>query len=136
MAGMTVFDRFVSIAARGWDWSREWHCLGDVSDTFAGLFGIDPMGPVRGRYTAEIAAARAVRRAGGLDAFSASLFAAAGLVRANPQIGAIGIGPTGVPSFGGRAALICLEPGLWAGKSAKGATMIEMDDVEAWTCPR
>lgn len=129
-----MFDRFASIAARGWDWTREWHCLGDASDTFASLFRFDPMGPVRGRYTAEITAARAVRRAGGLDAFCASLFAAAGLVRADPQPGAIGIGPTEAAAFGGRSALICIEPRLWAGKSARGATMIETDDVEAWIC--
>lgn len=132
---MKAFETFVGISARGWDFSREWNCVGDAADCFFALFGVDPVASLRGRFLTSAAAARAVAKAGGLDTFAEEAFQAAGLEAGAPATGSIGIGETDVATFGGRMAMICIEPGLWVGKASRGATMIEANNVRAWRCP-
>jgi hypothetical protein len=118
---------------RPWDWSRDWHCLGDASDVFGAIWGVDPMALVRGRALSIRGALGVVSGFGGMDAMAAECFASAGLVRGPAVPGAIAVGPSAVAAFGGRAAMICIEPGLWAGKGRDGMAMIEAD-CEGWSC--
>jgi hypothetical protein len=139
VAGVTeaaAFEAVELIMVRGWDWARHWHCLGDASDVFALLHGVDPMASLRPRWRTMAGALRVVARAGGVDALVAPAFRAAGLLPGPAVSGAIGIGGVDSPAFGGRAVMICIAPGFWAGKTEAGFAVIRRDlDMGGWTCP-
>lgn len=124
-----------AVMSRRWDWSRDWHCLGDASDVFQMLWGADPMAGLRGQARTFGGARRIVQGAGGMDALAAREFKAAGLQRGPECTGQIVIGPTTARAFGGRATLICIMPGQWAGKGLAGFDIIDWHG-EGWAWPQ
>jgi hypothetical protein len=138
MAGVTpaaVLACVEGIMQRPWDWRRDWNCLGDAADVFRSLWGVDPVPGLRGLSQTFGGARRLVRGAGGMVALVEREFRTAGLVKGAAVPGAIGIGPTLSPLFDGVAAIVCVKPTLWAGKSARGFTMIAYEG-EGWVWPR
>jgi hypothetical protein len=128
VAGITpadVLSAVESVMFRHWDWSCDHHCLGDASDVFRALWGVDPMAAIRGKARSFCGAVRVVGGFGGMDGLADTLFPQAGLARQIAAPGAIAIGPSGGRIFGGRVALICIKPGFWAGKSDGGFSVIQ-----------
>lgn len=123
-----------AVMLRPWDWARDWHCLGDAGDVFKALWGVDPVPGLRGIAPTFGAARRIVTAAGSLDALAEREFRAAGLVKGPARPGAIAVGPSRGPSFGGRMTLICYCRGVWLGKTAKGLGS-QMWHSEGWSCP-
>lgn len=89
-------------------------CCSAACDVFATLWGFDPMAPVRG-YGSVRDVARLMRRHSGLMALAETLADRAGLVE--------GHAPGGL-ACDGRSLLICIQPGLWAGKSKHGLAIL------------
>lgn len=90
-------------------------CVSAACDVFLRLWGIDPLAPWRGlEGRADII--RAIRAEGGTDAALTRL--AAGL-RPGHAIGGLAVS-TGSP----RSLLICIQPGLWAGKTRRGFALL------------
>ncbi|UFS64402.1 hypothetical protein LO749_09495 [Paracoccus denitrificans] len=110
------------IMSRPFEWGP-CDCSSAACDVFAALWGIDPMGPVRG-YSGPLAAARMIRRAGGLAALADTLAVQGGL--------AVGHAAGGIALSAGhrgrQALLICIMPGLWAGKSKDGFAILRNAD--------
>ncbi len=112
------------ILPRPFDWALQHDCCMDVSLVFRSVHGIHPMAVYEGRYSTELGAARILRRVGGLVSLWRGLARDAGL---HGGIG--GVGEIGVHTGGGvETAVICIEPGVWAGKSTSG--MATVHDVE------
>jgi hypothetical protein len=119
---------------RPWDWSRDWHCLGDAADVFLGLWGLDPMAGLRGKATSLCRALQIVRGAGGMACLLEREFAATGLVQGRAVPGSICVAPTTSSPFGDFAAAICIMPGVVAGKT-NGGFEIMQTDVTGWIWP-
>lgn len=118
---MFQVDRVMS---QRWKWGLA-DCCTAACDVFAALHGIDPMSAVRGGYDDAVSAARLVRAWGGFAAMAASFARASNLTPTNGAPGDIGLsspGDAGGPD--GRAMLICIQPGVWAGKSELGFTIL------------
>jgi hypothetical protein len=135
MAGVTpaaVLACVEGVMQRPWDWRRDWNCLGDAADVFRSLWGVDPVPGLRRLSQTYGGARRLVRGAGGMAALVEREFRASGLGKGAAVPGAIGIGPTLTEGFGGVAAMVCVKPGLWAGKAPRGFTFVAYDG-EGWT---
>ncbi len=94
-------------------------CCSAACAVFHALWGIDPMAPFRG-YRGALSAARLMRRHGGLEVMAGMMADRAGLIPGH-RIGGLAISPAALRH---RAILICIEPGLWAGKSKHGFAML------------
>lgn len=121
MAGAVTPARVMAEVERIMSQPFEWgpcDCCSAACDTFSALWGIDPMAPVRG-YGGAGGAARLMRAEGGLPQLAARLAAEAGLVPGHAP------GGFGLAAIDGRASLlICIQPGLWAGKSMRGFALL------------
>jgi hypothetical protein len=138
MAGVTpaaVLACVEIVMARQWDWRRDWNCLGDAADVFRSLWGVDPVPGLRGLSRTYGGARRLVTSAGGMVALVEREFQTAGLVKSAAEPGAIGIGPTLSKGFGSVAAMVCIKHGFWAGKAARGFTVVSHDG-EGWVWQR
>lgn len=86
-------------------------CVSAACDVFARLWGADPLAPWRG-YTGRSEALRIIRALGGFDALAEAM--TRGLADGHASGGlALSIGRQ-------RSMLICIQPGLWAGKTRDG----------------
>lgn len=94
-------------------------CCSSACNVFASIWGVDPMAPVRG-YSGPLGAARLMRRTEGLAALAETLAARAGLAEGHATGGLALSEDTG----GQRSLLICITPGLWAGKSKDGLAIL------------
>lgn len=101
-------------------------CCTAACDVFLALHGVDPMAPLRGAYTTGSGAWRAIQSYGGHVAMTEALAAAAGLVPASDgEPGLIGLSHEGAAvGLGGRALLICIQPGEWACKTGNGFGLV------------
>lgn len=106
---------------RPFEWGRS-DCSTSACDVFAALWGVDPLAPWRGAYDSALSAARLIRRMGGHEALAIEMARRAGL-RDGEAIGAIGIA--------GRTLVICVRPGVWAGKTETGLAVVRAVD-RAW----
>lgn len=88
-------------------------CCSAACDTFAALWGFDPMAPVRERYTGARGALSLIKESGGLADLAQSLADRAGLASGHAA-GGLAL------SSDGRSLLICITPGQWAGKTERG----------------
>lgn len=107
-----------------WQWGTA-DCCCAANDVFQSLWGVDPMAEVRGTYTDAIGAYRLIAKWGGFPAMAEALARISGLTVGTGQPGEIGLsepGNAGGPD--GRALLICIQPGQWAGKSDMGYTIL------------
>lgn len=106
------------ILQRPFEWGR-CDCTSAVCDIFAALHGVDPLAPWRGAYADERTALRIVAGLGGVSAALAEMARRAGLTPGE-SIGAIGLA--------GTSLAICVQPGLWVGKSQSGMAVIRSVD--------
>ena len=114
---METVERIMSVRS---DWGATDCCL-TACDVFAELHGIDPMAPVRGAYADVIGAARLLRTYGGFVSMAEALMGAAGLTVSDGRTGEIGLSSAGVGQGPERRCLlICVEPGVWVGKTELG----------------
>ena len=106
---------------RPWQWGVA-DCCTAACDVFARLHGIDPMAPLRGRYSTRLGAGRLIARHGGWQAMGDALAARSGLVvMEEGRPGDLGL----IDAGGGTLALgICTAPGVWAGKSESGMATV------------
>lgn len=97
-------------------------CCSAACDVFAALWGLDPMARVRG-YQGAREAAQLMALHGGLPTLAETLADEAGLIpgHASGGLAVAMIGPR--PSL-----LICIQPGLWAGKSMRGLALVQAAD--------
>lgn len=127
MAGTVTPDQVVAEVERVMSRPFAWgscDCCSAACDVFLALWGFDPMASLRGRYTGATGAARALHQNGGLGPWAARVAAAAGL---SPGHAPGGFALGGVD---GRASLlICIEPGMWAGKSLRGFALLRAAEM-------
>jgi hypothetical protein len=115
----------MEVMDRPWEWGAA-DCCTAACDVFLRLYGVDPMAPLRGRYSTRLGAMRLIAREGGMLAMAEGLAARAGLVASDGRAGDIG-----VVAFGGQLALgICTGP-VWQGKSERGMAPVHQF-VRAW----
>lgn len=117
---MQVFRVALDIMDRPWDWGAA-DCCTAACDVFARLHGIDPMLPLRGRYSTRMGALRHIACWGGWLAMGSKLATQSGLVRVSIGMpGDIGIirDAKGVLALGIRT-----EMG-WAGKTDTGLAIV------------
>lgn len=108
------------ILQRPFEWGR-CDCTSAVCDIFAALHGVDPLAPWRGSYDSRFGAWRVISRIGlgrPSDALS-EMARRAGLVPGEA------IGGLGLQS---QSLAICVQPGLWVGKSQSGMAVIRSVD--------
>lgn len=118
---MDAVDRIMS---RRWEWGVS-DCSMAAADVFLGLWGVDPMTPHRGIYSDAMGAVRLIRSYGGFASIAAASARMTGLVDGSGMPGEIGISVSGAASGPeGRAMLICIEPGAWAGKTELGYAVL------------
>jgi hypothetical protein len=116
----------MDVMDRPWQWGAA-DCCTAACDVFAVLHGVDPMAPLRGRYSSRKGALRQVARHGGWHAMAEELAARAGLVPSDGQPGDIALIMTGdTPALG-----ICIEGRVFAGKSQMGMATVP-DCVRCW----
>ena len=136
MAGVTptaVLEAVEAAMLRLWVWSVA-DCCASASSAFDALHGIDPMGDLRGTYADAEGAAAVITAQGGMVEMVRRRTREAGLIQINlasAQPGDLGLSRSRPE---GRALCICVEPGAWAAKTARGYALIQAD--MAWTCPR
>jgi hypothetical protein len=109
-------------------------CCASACDVFMELRGVDPLAPVRGRYSSVIEAARLIRAGGGFLMLARRLARHAGLSRVLPRPGSLGLTEPGM-ALGpeGRALAICVGRGTWIAKGIDGAVMLSDAAIcEAW----
>lgn len=94
-------------------------CTSAVCDIFAALHGVDPLAPWRGSYDSQRQAWRVIAANGGASGAFADMARRAGLVPGE-AIGGMGLA--------GRSLAICVQPGLWVGKSQSGMAVIRSVD--------
>ena len=116
----------LDVMDRPWRWGAA-DCCTAACDVFLRLYRVDPMEPLRGRYSTRLGAMRLIAQEGGFLAMGNRLAERAGLVRVDDaQPGDIGVIRDG---SGALALGICTEFG-WVGKSEQGLASSEM--VRAW----
>lgn len=123
---MHVVDDLMS---KRWVWGFSDCCI-SASDVFDNLHGIDPMSVVRGTYDTARKAYRLTQQWGGLFEMSKKLAELSNLQISSGDVGDIGISYKGV-AMGpeGRALLICIQPGAWAGKTENGYAIIPNAEI-------
>lgn len=134
MAGIVTAEAAMQAAMqamdRRWMWG-EADCCASVCAAYARLHGIDPMAALRGSYSDAAGAAGIVARAGGWDALCEEWLARAGMVEVPPQAAPPGsIGLLAPQPNGTRALAFGLGSG-WAGKGARGMTLLR-EVARAW----
>ncbi|MFB2530719.1 hypothetical protein ACEYYA_00960 [Paracoccus sp. p3-h83] len=118
---LAAVDRVMSVR---WQWGRA-DCCTAACDVFQALWGRDPMASVRGRYDSAMGAVRLIGEWGDLPAMAEAMARAALLRPSNGLCGDLGLsmpGAAGGPD--GRAILICVGPGRWAGKTTGGYAIL------------
>lgn len=119
MARIAADDVFASVASmmsRPFVWGPA-DCCTAVCDVFFRLHGFDPMAPARPLYSDAISAMRLVKSHGGMAGLLDHFAVRAGLVPGH-AIGGISL------SADENSLLICIEPGLWAGKTLTGFALM------------
>lgn len=106
------------IMSRSFEWGP-CDCCSAVCDVFTSLWGIDVMPHLRG-FTGALEAARILKRGGGLECLAETLLTRAGLQDGH-AVGGIALSEAPPRR---QSLLICIEPGLWAGKSHAGFAML------------
>ena len=128
-AVMAEVDRVMAVR---WQWGLA-DCCTAASDVFLALWGVDPMAELRGTYEDAGSAARLIARRGGFLALCEAAARSSGLVAGAGRPGDIGLSAAGAGGGpDGRAMLICVKPGAWAGKSDLGYSITR--DVERCWC--
>lgn len=128
-----VLEAVEAAMLRPWAWGVA-DCCASASSAFDALHGIDPMGDLRGTYADAEGAAAVIAAEGGMVEMVRRRTAEAGLIQV--ALGEARSGDLGLSRSRpeGRALCVCVEPGAWAAKTARGYALIEAD--MAWTCPR
>ena len=110
------------VMSRPFEWGPA-DCWSAACDTFAGLWGFDPMASLRG-YRGARAAARILADGGGMAALADRVMTGAGLVAGHAT------GGLGLAVIEGRGSLlVCIRPGLWAGKSLRGFALLKSAEM-------
>lgn len=123
MAG--VMAVCLEVMDRPWRWGAA-DCCTAACDVFLRLHGVDPMAPLRGRYSSRVGALRMIALEGGWQAMAQGLADRAGLVASDGRAGDIGL-----IRVGDTLALGICTGAVWAGKSERGlATVPEFE--RAW----
>lgn len=120
----------LDVMDRPWCWGAA-DCCTAACDVFLRLHGVDPMHPLRGRYNTRVGALRAISRRGGWEVMVRDLTAQAGLIPSDGKPGDLGLIQVGdIMAMG-----ICVEGGVWAGKSQSGLATVP-ECVRSWQCPQ
>lgn len=123
-----VMEQVERIMSAPWVWGQS-DCATSASTVYQALWGIDPIGPVRGTYSDAIGASKLTRNWGGMYRMVETFCLIAGLRPSGAVPGAVGISPEGASKFTeSRTALICIQPGVWAGKTHDGFAILNNAD--------
>ena len=126
-----VLAAVMDVMSGPWVWGQR-DCCAAACEVFRRLHGIDPMADLRGVAATREEADRIVSAYGGMEAMAARKLAEAGLVATDdPQPGDLGLSPERPE---GRVLCICIEPGRWAAKTARGFALLGPAE-RAWTLP-
>ena len=124
-----VMATCMEVMDRPWEWGAA-DCCTAACDVFLRLYGIDPMTPLRGRYSSRVGALRVITQEGGWQAMAQGLADRAGLVASDGRAGDIGIVRT---AEGDLALGICVARSVWVGKSERGLATVPKV-LKAWAC--
>ena len=116
----------MEVMDRPWQWGAA-DCCTAACDVFLRLHGVDPMEPLRGRYSTRLGAMRLIAQEGGFLAMGARLAARAGLAEVSGAPGDIGVVRDGL----GRLALGIRTESGWVGKTERGFATVP-GAVRAW----
>lgn len=111
------------VMSRPFEWGP-CDCASAACAVFARLWGIDLLAPWRG-YAGMRPALRLIRQEGGAEALATTMAVRAGL---RPGHATGGIALSMADPRGQQSLLICIQPGLWAGKSIRGFAMLRAAD--------
>lgn len=117
----------MDVMDRPWEWGAA-DCCTAACDVFQRLHGIDPMDPLRGRYSSRLGALRLIAQEGGWLEMGQRLADRAGLILSGGEPGDIGV----IVTQGQFALGICIGK-TWAGKSETGLATVH-EFARAWTC--
>lgn len=115
MTPETVLEAVDTVMSRPFEWGR-CDCVLAAAAVFARLHGVDPLAGV-GRWSGHRDASRIMRRGGGLAAMAETQASAIGLARGHAA-GGLAI------CADGRSLLVCIQPGMWAGKTKTGYAIL------------
>jgi len=123
---MTEMDAAVAAMDHPWRWGTH-DCCASACTAFAALRGVDPMAPLRGSYSTGWEASEMIEAWGGWEVMPGILAAMAGLRACEGGAGAIGL------HWGaaGYSLVFGVGPGLWAGKSLRGISLVSAVE-RAW----
>lgn len=99
-------------------------CASAACDVYQRLWGVDLLAPWRG-YAGARSALRLIRSEGGA-AMLAEKLAHRNALQPGHAIGGLALSLAG--PRGRRSLLICIQPGLWAGKSIRGFSLLRAAD--------
>lgn len=102
-------------------------CCTSACDVFARLHGVDPMGPLRGRYSTRAGALALIRDWGGWRRMTARLAGIAGLGPGRGAAGELGL----IRLRDGFALAVGLGDGQWAGRIDGGFQTVD-SVVRSW----
>ena len=126
MAG--VMAVCMDVMDRPWRWG-EADCCTAACDVFLRMHGVDPMEPLRGRYSTYREARRVISQEGGWLPMAESLASRSGLTGCAGMVGCIGV----VRDARGALALGILTELGWAGKTEHGMAVGGMlKGMRAW----
>lgn len=117
-----VMSAVERVMGEPWEWGRV-DCCTSAADVFMELHGIDLARDYRGTYSTSIGAARLIKSRGGFRSMIESMAAAARLTVSNGECGDIGLS--------GHTLVICVQAGIWAGKTEAGFATVPTAD-RAW----
>jgi len=120
-----VMDIVARVYLAPFEWGVS-DCCTRACDVFAELHGVDPMAPLRGKYSDRRGALRLVRAAGGWRPMCSNLAARAGLVPGVAVPGSLGL-----VAQPGRSVLAVRVPEGWA-LPLDGGLAVEPRALESW----
>lgn len=123
-----VIELVDDIYGRPFDWGRS-DCCTRACDVFKVLFGIDPMEPLRGRYTGPLGASRAIKAAGGWLKMCDDLASRAGLEVGVTTPGALGLVENA------RGFVLAIQTGHGWAAPVDGGSVIVPRAVRSWGLP-
>ena len=133
MTETAAMDAAVSVMSENWAWGDR-DCATAACAAFAELRGFDPMAPLRGQYSTALGCARIVRPHGSMTQCAIDVLGDQGFrISERSEVGDLGLKYIRSGLFDA-ALVICVAPGIWAGKGY-GGSMTFTKHCVGFKCP-
>lgn len=124
-----IMEITVEVMSPHWVWGTH-DCCTAACDVFQQIWGVDPMAPLRGKYSSAFGAAKIIQEWGGMVNMTLSLAEIALLETSSGHPGAIGLSLPGMAAGSeGRCLMICIDKGSWAAKTEEGLAILPIAEL-------